>query len=200
MSPRVMQHKFLKYLLGWTLFCSSLSTWAFQAQQLVNDARSQIGKTLYYDPSYTKLSYPLGDVEISKGVCTDVVVRALRVQGIDLQQKIHEDMQKNFSAYPKKWGLKSTDKNIDHRRVPNIMTYFKRQGYQVNDQNYKAGDIVTWDLGQGLSHIGVISNKTTLIGQTPLVIHNIGRGTQENDLLYQYKITGHYRLPTHLGK
>lgn len=193
-----MHHKFLTYFLSSILLCSSLSTWAFQSQQLVSDARGQIGKTLYYDPSYTKLNYPLGDVDMSKGVCTDVVIRALRLQGIDLQQRIHDDMQKNFSAYPKKWGLKSTDKNIDHRRVPNIMTFFKRQGYQVQDQHYKAGDIVTWDLGQGLTHIGIVSNRTTLIGQTPLVIHNIGRGTQENDILYQYKIIGHYRLPVGL--
>lgn len=142
-----MQHKFLNYVLGFGLLLNSLTAWALEPQKLVNDARSQIGKTLYYDPSYSKLSYPMGDVPMVKGVCTDVVIRALRLQGIDLQQRIHEDMQKNWSAYPKKWGLKSTDKNIDHRRVPNIMTYFKRQGYAVQDQNYKAGDIVAWDLG-----------------------------------------------------
>lgn len=193
-----MQHKLLNYAVGLGLLLSSLSAWAFAPDKLVNDARSQIGKTLYYDPSYSKLTYPMGDVEISKGVCTDVVIRALRQQGIDLQQRIHEDMQKNWSAYPKKWGLKTTDKNIDHRRVPNIMTYFKRQAYAVQDQSYKAGDIVAWDLGQGLTHIGVISNKTTLLTKTPLVIHNIGRGTQENDILYQYKIIGHYRLPVSL--
>lgn len=193
-----MQHKLLNYAVGLGLLLSSLSAWAFAPDKLVNDARGQIGKTLYYDPSYSKLTYPMGDVEISKGVCTDVVIRALRQQGIDLQQCIHEDMQKNWSAYPKKWGLKTTDKNIDHRRVPNIMTYFKRQAYAVQDQNYKAGDIVAWDLGQGLTHIGVISNKTTLLTKTPLVIHNIGRGAQENDILYQYKIIGHYRLPVSL--
>lgn len=193
-----MQHKFLNYVLGFGLLLNSLTAWALEPQKLVNDARGQIGKTLYYDPSYSKLSYPMGDVPIVKGVCTDVVIRALRLQGIDLQQRIHEDMQKNWSVYPKKWGLKSTDKNIDHRRVPNIMTYFKRQGYAVQDQNYKAGDIVAWDLGQGLTHIGIISNKTTLLSKTPLVIHNIGRGTQENDILHQYKIIGHYRLPVSL--
>ncbi|TCM65046.1 hypothetical protein EC844_1169 [Acinetobacter calcoaceticus] len=178
-----------------SLVLCSLGAWAFQPTQLVGDGRSQVGKTLLYDPSYTQLKYPMGDVPMVKGVCTDVVIRGLRVQGIDLQQRIHEDMKQNFSAYPKKWGLKSTDRNIDHRRVPNIMTYFTRKGYQVKDQNYLAGDIVAWDLGKGLTHIGIISNKTTLLSKTPLVIHNIGYGTQENDILHDYKIIGHYRLP-----
>ena len=171
---------------------------AFQNNKLVTDARSQIWKTLYYDPSYTQLKYPMGDVSIVKGVCTDVVVRALRHQDIDLQQRIHEDMKANFKKYPQKWGLKGTDKNIDHRRVPNIMTYFQRQGYYVNDQKYRAGDIVTWDLGKGLTHIGIISDKTTMMTNTPLVIHNIGYGARENDILYEYKIIGHYRLPNAL--
>ena len=171
---------------------------AFQNNKLVTDARSQIWKTLYYDPSYTQLKYPMGDVSIVKGVCTDVVVRALRHQDIDLQQRIHEDMKANFKKYPQKWGLKGTDKNIDHRRVPNIMTYFQRQGYYVNDQKYRAGDIVAWDLGKGLTHIGIISDKTTMMTNTPLVIHNIGYGARENDILYEYKIIGHYRLPNAL--
>lgn len=177
----------------------SIHIWAFQSEQLVTDARSQIWKTLYYDPAYTQLKYPMGDVPLIKGVCTDVVIRALRHQGIDLQQRIHEDMKSNFKKYPQKWGLKGTDKNIDHRRVPNIMTYFQRQGYVVNDQNYRAGDIVTWDLGKGLTHIGIISDKSTSDSKTPLVIHNIGYGTRENDILYEYKIIGHYRLPQSLN-
>ena len=172
----------------------NVSVWAFQANQLVSSARQQIGQTLYYDPAYTALKYPMGDVPLIKGVCTDVVIRALRHQGIDLQQRIHEDMQANFKSYPQKWGLKATDKNIDHRRVPNIMTYFKRQNYTISDQHYKAGDIVTWDLGKGLLHIGIISNNNTLLKRTPLVIHNIGSGTQENDILHAYKIIGHYRI------
>lgn len=189
----------MKHLIIWAVaIFSSLSShalWAVSADKLVHDARSQIGKTLYYDPAYSKLNYPMGDVPIVKGVCTDVVIRALRQQGMDLQALIHEDMKKNFHVYPKKWGLKAPDRNIDHRRVPNIMTYFKRKGYQVKDGVYKAGDIVTWDLGKGLVHIGIVSNKTTLFGNTPLIIHNIGYGTQENDILYKFKITGHYRIP-----
>lgn len=187
-----------KVFLTGIVLLSSMSAWAFQATQLVTDGRSQIGKTLYYDPSYTSLKYPMGDVPIVKGVCTDVVIRALRVQGIDLQQRIHDDMQKNFSAYPKKWGLKTTDKNIDHRRVPNIMVYFTRKGYAVKDQQYRAGDIVAWDLGKGLTHIGIISDKVAGASKTPLVIHNIGYGTQQNDILHAYKIIGHYRLPNAL--
>lgn len=185
--------KFFSFLF---LLSTSALLWAFQPMQLVDDARSQIWKTLYYDPAYTQLKYPMGDVPLVKGVCTDVVIRALRHQGIDLQQRIHEDMKANFKKYPQKWGLKNTDKNIDHRRVPNIMTYFQRQGYAVKDQNFKAGDIVTWDLGKGLVHIGIISNKTTMLNKVPLVIHNIGHGTRENDILYEYKITGHYRIPS----
>lgn len=173
---------------------STTSSWALSASQLVLDARSQIGKTLSYDPAYTKLSYPMGDVPIIKGVCTDVVIRALRHQGIDLQTKIHEDMKQNFKQYPQKWGLKAPDKNIDHRRVPNIATYFTRQGYAVRG-DYQAGDIVTWDLGKGLVHIGIVSDKHTIFNKTPLIIHNIGRGTQEEDILYRFKITGHYRIP-----
>ncbi|OTG64317.1 DUF1287 domain-containing protein [Acinetobacter silvestris] len=190
-----MKKALFQTILTLGLVFYSLSSFAFQPRQLVDDARSQIGQTLYYDPAYTALNYPLGDVPILKGVCTDVIVRALRHQGIDLQQRIHEDMRNNFKQYPQKWSLKSTDKNIDHRRVPNIMTYFKRQGYTVQENQYLPGDIVTWDLGNGLVHIGIISNKVTLLSKTALVIHNIGYGTRENDILHEYKIIGHYRLP-----
>lgn len=171
----------------------TLPAWALSPQKLVQDARWQIGRTVSYDPAYTRLNYPMGDVPLHKGVCTDVVIRALRKQGWDLQQMIHEDMSKNFSVYPKKWGLTATDRNIDHRRVPNIATYFDRKGYRVRAGAYQAGDVVTWDLGKGLTHIGIVSDRS--IRGTPLIIHNIGRGTREEDILYRYKITGHYRLP-----
>lgn len=166
---------------------------AFSPQKLVEDARSQIGVTRYYDAAYTKLDYPLGDVPKVKGVCTDVVIRALREQKLDLQQLIHEDMRQNFARYPKKWGLKSTDRNIDHRRVPNIATYFTRKGYAVSGE-FLAGDVVTWDLGKGQTHIGIVSDRKTAAG-VPLIIHNIGRGTQEEDILHRFKLTGHFRLP-----
>jgi uncharacterized protein YijF (DUF1287 family) len=170
------------------------SVWALSPTQLVNDARSQIGVTTAYDPSYRQLNYPMGDVPISTGVCTDVLIRALRQQNIDLQQRIHDDMRAHFSKYPKTWGLKKPDKNIDHRRVPNIMRYFERRGYQVSDAVFKAGDIVAWDLGKGLLHIGLVSDKTTMMRKTPLIIHNIGAGVQQDDILHRYKIIGHYRI------
>ena len=193
-----MKKRIFQSILTLSTILSSLNSWAFQPEKLVENARLQIGQTLYYDPAYTALKYPMGDVPLSKGVCTDVIVRALRHQGIDLQQRIHEDMQKNFKQYPQKWALKRTDRNIDHRRVPNIMTYLKRQGYATSDQQYLAGDIVTWDLGRGLLHIGIISNTVVPLSKTALVIHNIGEGTRENDILHAYQIIGHYRLPTTL--
>ena len=194
---------FPRHILFLSVTCLSLIfstfSYAISANQLVKDARSQIGQTLTYDPAYTRLSYPMGDVPIQKGVCTDVVIRALRKQNIDLQKVIHEDMKRNFKAYPQLWGLKNTDRNIDHRRVPNIAKYMMRQGYSVQKSPFKtalfkAGDIVTWDLGRGLVHIGIVSDRKSS-AQVPMLIHNIGRGTQEEDILLQYKITGHYRIP-----
>lgn len=181
---------------------SSITTDFFQQEitepeepspQIVQSARNQIGKTLRYDPTYTKLTYPMGDVPMEKGVCTDVVIRALRDQNIDLQELVHQDMSRNFSVYPKRWGLKQPDTNIDHRRVPNLMTYFTRQGWAVQDTNYQAGDIVTWELKGNRPHIGIVSDRK--IGDRPLIIHNIGSGTREDDVLYRYTITGHFRLP-----
>jgi uncharacterized protein len=167
------------------------------ALKVVNAARAQIGVTTTYDPAYTQLAYPMGDVVQSKGVCTDVVVRAYRKMNIDFQVLVHQDMKMNFSKYPKIWGLKKTDRNIDHRRVPNLETFFARQGKSIKIQNtaenYRPGDIVSWRLDNGLAHIGVISDKRSLIGARPLVIHNIGRGTQEEDVLFAWKIVGHYR-------
>lgn len=179
--------------LVWLFLLFSAQLSAFSPQKLVEDARAQIGVTRYYDSAYSKIDYPMGDVPLIKGVCTDVVIRALRSQGRDLQQQIHEDMRRNFSRYPKKWGLKSTDRNIDHRRVPNIATYFTRQGYAVKNGEFQAGDVVTWDLGKGLTHIGIVSNRKTA-GGVPLILHNIGRGTQEEDILHRFTITGHFRL------
>ena len=181
---------------------SSITTDFFQQEitepegpspQIVQSARNQIGKTLRYDPAYTKLKYPMGDVPMEKGVCTDVVIRALREQNIDLQELVHQDMSRNFSVYPKRWGLKQPDTNIDHRRVPNLMTYFTRQGWAVQDTNYQAGDIVTWELKGNRPHIGIVSDPK--IGDRSLIIHNIGSGASEDDILYRYTITGHFRLP-----
>jgi uncharacterized protein YijF (DUF1287 family) len=169
---------------------------AAQPPPLVEMARKQIGVTTSYDPAYRKLAYPGGDVATNTGVCCDVVVRAFRGLKIDLQKEVHEDMAKAFSEYPNKWGLKKPDSNIDHRRVPNLMTWFKRKGWSCNaSQNpgdFQPGDVVAWDLGGGVTHIGIVSDRKAASG-TPLVIHNIGRGTQEEDILLTYKIIGHYR-------
>ncbi len=180
-------------MVSWLL---AFAVQAIEVDRLVLDARRQVGVTLSYDPAYRQLSYPGGDVPMATGVCTDVVIRALRQQGLDLQEAVHRDMRAHFGLYPKNWGLSRPDSNIDHRRVPNLMTWFKRQGWSLPVSEaasaYRAGDIVTWDLGRGLTHIGIISDRQAPAGP-PLVLHNIGRGTQEEDILFAYRITGHYR-------
>ena len=162
---------------------------------LVAAARQQIGVTVRYDPAYASLDFPMGDVPMDRGVCTDVVVRAYRDQGDDLQALVNADMKKAWDKYPKIWGLSKPDTNIDHRRVPNLQTFFTRHGTKlpVSDKgvDYLAGDLVTWSVS-GRPHIGIVSNRR-LANDTPLIIHNIGRGTEENDILFQYPITGHYR-------
>jgi uncharacterized protein YijF (DUF1287 family) len=170
--------------------------WADSAP-LVAAARGQVGKTTVYDPAYVTLKYPGGDLPEERGVCTDVVIRALRKgHELDLQKLVHEDMASSFSAYPKNWGLKKTDKNIDHRRVPNLQTYFKRKGYSLPvtevAADYLPGDLVTCTVPPHLPHIMIVSDKSTSDGR-PLVIHNIGRGAQEEDCLFTYPLTGHYR-------
>lgn len=164
---------------------------------LVAAARKQIGVTVIYDPAYVRLPYPGGDVPASRGVCTDVVIRALRTQRIDLQRRVHEDMRAHFAKYPQKWGLRGPDSNIDHRRVPNLQTWFERQGWSLpvtsRAADYRAGDLVTWMLPGNLPHIGIVSDRRTMLGGAPLIIHNIGRGTREEDILFDHRITGHYR-------
>jgi uncharacterized protein len=167
--------------------------------KLIEAARSQIGVTLQYDANYTKLAYPNGDVPASKGVCTDVIIRAFRdAHQLDLQAKVHEDMRKNFARYPKKWGLKRPDKNIDHRRVPNLQVYFKRHwqdlGISQKPTDYQAGDVVTVMLPGNLPHIMLVSDA-----KKHVVIHNIGRGTREEASLFSYPITGHYRYLAHVN-
>lgn len=189
----------MRVLLGLLLsLLLAFEAWALQPEALVTAARQQVGVTLGYDSTYRRLSYPGGDVPLASGVCTDVLIRALRQQGLDLQQAVHQDMRAHFSSYPQSWGLKRPDNNIDHRRVPNLMTWFKRQGWALPPSRelagYRAGDIVTWDLGGGLTHIGIISDRQAANG-VPLVLHNIGRGTQEEDILLRFGIIGHYRIP-----
>ena len=164
---------------------------------LVAAARAQIGRTVLYDPAYVVLGYPGGDVPEDRGVCTDVIVRALREQGLDLQQRVHEDMRADFGSYPAQWGLSRPDRNIDHRRVPNLMRWFERQGWEqpasVKAADFAAGDIVAWKLsGSGLLHVGIVSDRRAADG-TPLILHNIARGTREENLLFAHPIIGHYR-------
>jgi len=170
------------------------------AALLVNAARHQVGRTLVYDSSYCRLSYPGGDVPISRGVCTDVVIRAFRqALEMDLQRLVHEDMSRHFSKYPAIWGLRSPDSNIDHRRVPNLRTYFERQGWSlpVSDRasDYLPGDIVTCIVPPHRPHIMVVSDKRALTG-LPYVIHNIGAGAREENRLFEFQLTGHYRVAT----
>jgi uncharacterized protein len=167
------------------------------AQDLVRAARAQVGVTTDYDPAYVSLPYPGGDVPAQTGVCSDVVVRAFRGIGIDLQKEVHEDMRANFSKYPKKWGLKRPDANIDHRRVLNLMTWFARQGKHVpvtsTGGDYRPGDVVSWTLPGNLPHMGIISDRNVKGTDRFKVIHNIGEGAQEEDILFIYPIVDHAR-------
>lgn len=150
-----------------------------------------------YDPGYFAMAYPNGDVPADRGVCTDVVIRAYRVLGIDLQKEVHEDMAAHFAAYPKRWGLTRTDTNIDHRRVPNLMTFFGRKGTVLPitgaAADYRPGDIVCWDLGSGITHIGLVVNRRAEGEERPLIVHNIGAGQVLADGLFAFAIIGHYR-------
>jgi uncharacterized protein YijF (DUF1287 family) len=165
---------------------AALPAGADTGAQLAAAAARQVGVTVIYDPAYVRLRYPGGDVPADRGVCSDVVVRAFRAAlGLDLQRALHEDMQANFRLYPKMWGLAAPDANIDHRRVPNLMKFFERQG-KATRAPFAAGDVVAWRLPGGLHHIGIVADP-------PYVVHNIGRGAQREDILHAYPIIGHYR-------
>lgn len=167
------------------------------AQKLSDAALSLTKDKVTYDPAYFTLKYPNGDVPADKGVCTDVVIRAYRKLGIDLQKEVHEDMAKNFSKYPKTWGLKKPDTNIDHRRVPNLQVFFTRFGksksIETKPELYVPGDIVTWILPGNLTHIGIVVNKKSADGKRYLIVHNIGAGQVIEDCLFKFTITGHYQ-------
>jgi uncharacterized protein len=169
-----------------------------QLKQLIDGAVAQAGVTTGYDPSYVSIQYPGGDVPINTGVCSDVLVRAFRKTGIDLQKEVHEDMARAWDEYPKRWGLSSPDSNIDHRRVLNLMTYFKRQGKSIpitaEPDDYLPGDVVAWDLGGGVYHIGLVTNMLSETQRECLIVHNIGGGTRVEDVLLNWTIKGHYRI------
>ena len=168
--------------------------------ELIQAAKDRTKVSVVYTPDYVALDYPGGDVPEGTGVCTDVVIRSYRKLGIDLQVLVHEDMKKAFSKYPKHWGATRPDRNIDHRRVPNLQTYFKRQGAALSvsreASRYQPGDLVTWNLNpQGwLPHIGVVIDRRTPDGKRPLIVHNMGAGTVAEDILFRFPITGHYRF------
>ena len=190
------------------LICLGLALLAFPARadgpavenvrRVVASAMAQTRTTLVYDPAYTVLAYPGGDVPAERGACTDVVIRSLRAAGVDLQRLVHEDMKAHFSAYPREWGLARPDPNIDHRRVPNLATFFTRQGKALPvtaaAADYLPGDIVSWKLPGGLAHIGVVVDQVSPTDPARhLMVHNIGEGAKMEDVLFAFQITGHFR-------
>jgi uncharacterized protein YijF (DUF1287 family) len=179
------------------LLCIPTSYAEVLPEKLVEAARGQVGVTVRYNGAYARLAYPGGDVPADYGVCTDVVIRAYRKLGVDLQVLVHQDMVRAVPAYPRLWQLKRPDANIDHRRVPNLATFFKRRKAALpvteRPQDFLPGDLVTWMLPGNLPHIGIVSSRSK--NGRPLVIHNIGAGTQEEDALFTYPMTGHFRYP-----
>lgn len=167
------------------------------ADRLSDAALELTQQSVDYDPGYFTIAYPNGDVPGNKGVCSDVIIRAYRKLGIDLQKEVHEEMMANFSKYPKFWGLSKTDRNIDHRRVPNLMVFFTRKGtvkpITSNASDYVPGDIVCWNLGGAVTHIGLVVNRKSVDGKRYLIVHNIGGGQVLADCLFEHKIIGHYQ-------
>jgi uncharacterized protein YijF (DUF1287 family) len=200
MSPETPVQAMVKYILFIALIfgavMDALSQTAFHAR-LADSTLTLTQQSVVYDPTYFRIDYPNGDVPANRGVCTDVVIRAYRKVGIDLQRNVHEDMKANFSKYPKKWGLKSTDRNIDHRRVPNLMTFFGRKGISLpvttSAKDYIPGDVVCWTLGGAVTHIGIVVNRKSADGARYLIVHNIGSGQVLEDCLFNFTIIGHYR-------
>ncbi|MBL7834752.1 MAG: DUF1287 domain-containing protein [Cyclobacteriaceae bacterium] len=188
----------LSRIIGFFLVAVAASAFAQSdfGNKLSDAALRLINHKVEYDPQYFSIPYPNGDVPAGKGVCTDVVIRAYRKLGIDLQKGVHEDMKANFGLYPKNWGLKTTDKNIDHRRVPNLMKFFSRFGTEkpitTNAGDYAPGDIVAWNLTGSVTHIGIVVNKKSPDGKRYMIVHNIGFGQVMEDVLFEYKIIGHY--------
>jgi uncharacterized protein len=168
-------------------------------RRLVAAADERPRPVVRYNPAYVSIPYPGGDVPENTGVCTDEIIRIYRTVGVDLQKEVHEDMQANFWSYPNhvRWMLFHTDTNIDHRRVPNLMVFFRRKGEQLaattNPADYFPGDLVTWDLGENVPHIGMVVAKKSALSDRYMIVHNIGEGPKMEDVLFNWKITGHYR-------
>ncbi len=199
----IWSHFHLKMLRLLLFITSILLTQNISAMDFANDfvsaAIERTRHTVRYDGSYYFISYPNGDVAANIGVCTDVIIRSYRTIGTDLQVLVHQDMSENFKLYPSKriWGLSTTDHNIDHRRVPNLQVFFSRYGTSLpvteNNQDYAAGDLVTWMINDRLPHIGIVTDQKSLFTGTPLIVHNIGSGPVLENMLFDYPITGHYR-------
>lgn len=198
----------LIFILLINIFCNNqLYADYTKAEKLVKAAINRTKQNIKYDGSYYQIDYPMGDVPGNVGVCTDVIIRSYRKLGLDLQQKVHEDMAKRFNTYPKLWGLTKPDPNIDHRRVPNLQVFFSKYGKSLpvsdNPANYKPGDIVTWNIvnswGQKgrtngfFPHIGIVTNIYSNDGKRPMIVHNIGAGPKLEDALFTYEVIGHYR-------
>jgi uncharacterized protein YijF (DUF1287 family) len=200
--------KFIRYqktdFVKGFLVCLIWASWLYASpemenlvKKLVNAAKERTTHAVQYDGSYRKISFPDGDVPDDIGVCTDLIIRCYRAIGIDLQEEVHEDISENFSEYPTFWGLKKPDPNIDHRRVLNLQTFFRRKGDVIpvteSQEDYLNGDLVTWRLAENVPHIGIVIDRRTGDNKRPMVIHNIGRGPKIEDMLFKYTITGHYR-------
>ena len=186
------------FLFSIVLLFGVLCSGQIKSELTLSDYAMELTKQhVIYDGSYFSIDYPNGDVPSNKGVCTDVIIRAYRKMNIDLQKEVHEDMKTNFHLYPKNWGLSRTDRNIDHRRVPNLMTFFGRYGkvkvVSKDGSDYEPGDIVCWDLGGGLTHIGIVVDIKSIDEKRNLIVHNIGAGQVVEDVLFSYKIIGYYR-------
>src|ERR1044071_5303944 len=183
-------------LAAQTLPTVEVSRQAF-LQRFAAAALDRTHHVVRYDGAYVRIAYPGGDVPAGTGACTDEVIRAYRAVGIDLQTEVHENMAANFSAYPTRWHRQGPDSNIDHRRVPNLMVFFSRKGEALpitnRAEDYAPGDLVTWDLGGGLTHIGMVVDRKTLFSRRYMIVHNIGQGPKMEDVLFNWKITGHYR-------
>jgi uncharacterized protein len=196
-------------LLGLWVVCATAQSPRGSADRRIDTvlaaAHAQVGVTLRYDPGYARLPYPNGDVPPDRGVCSDVVIRAFRAVGIDLQRRVHEDMRAHFAAYPQLWGLQRTDRNIDHRRVPNLEVFFARHGRTLaaseNPADYRPGDLVTWRLPGNLPHIGIVTDRRQPaasvsdgpLASRPWIVHNVGAGARVEDVLFAWPIAGHYR-------
>ena len=185
------------YSLGLLFIISSFNQQKSFEKKISDAAITLTKDKVVYNGAYISIPYPNGDVPKSQGVCTDVIIRAYRKLGIDLQKEVHEDMKSNFSKYPKTWGLTKTDTNIDHRRVPNLETFFTRKGHKLtvtkNPSDYKTGEMVTWMINDKLPHIGIVTNLKSRDGKRNLIVHNVGGGQVLEDCLFSYKIVGHYK-------